>query len=169
MPPAGLIALELWTAEGAGFQRAGEALGWSLPGLGRSADLGEEWRALRVEPTVWWLSGPYADLPSRLAFLEAVLGDSGAVTDLSGAFMRVAVSGPLWRDLLMIGGVFDAEDTAFGPGATAGTILRQIGVRHDVVADDRVHIHLPPSYGDHLLTHLRAAAARLEAVGAREA
>jgi hypothetical protein len=40
-------------------------------------------------------------------------------------------------------------------------------VRYDVVADDRVHIHLPPSYGGQLLTHLRAAAARLEAVGAR--
>lgn len=163
LEPAALIAFDLWSDTRAAAARIGEALGGPLPGLRRAAELGGGWRAIRVEPTVWWLSGPLADADAQIARLEAALGEDGAATDLSGGFARLAVAGPGWRALLMIGGVFDAEDPAFGPGSTAGTILHHVAVRHDVLADTLVHIHVAPGYAEDLLAHLSAAAARLEA------
>jgi heterotetrameric sarcosine oxidase gamma subunit len=90
------------------------------------------------------------------------LGEDGAAIDLSGGFAGLEIVGPGWRELLMVGGVFDAEDPAFGPGSTAGTILHHAGVRYDVIDDDRVHILVAPSYALDLLDHLRVAASRLE-------
>jgi heterotetrameric sarcosine oxidase gamma subunit len=160
MPSAALIAFELWGGGDPGVSRIGRMLGGALPELRRSADMAGGWRAIRLEPTVWWLSGPFADLDSQFARLEAMLGDQGAATDLSGAFVCIAVAGPAWRKVLMIGGVFDAEDPTFGPGSTAGTILHRVGVRHDVVARDHVNVYVAPSYAEHLLTLLRASARR---------
>jgi len=155
-----MFAFELWSDAEAAAARIGGALGGPLPALNRSMDLSYGWRAIRVEPTVWWLSGPLADLDRQLARLEAALGEDGAAVDLSGGFVRLAVSGAAWRELLMIGGVFDAENPAFGTGATAGTLLHHAGVRYDVIAEDCVHIYLAPSYAEALLAHLRSAAAR---------
>jgi heterotetrameric sarcosine oxidase gamma subunit len=162
--PAALIAIDLWSGIDDAGARLGAALG-ALPGLLRSTDLTGGWRALRVEPTVWWLTGPLAGLDATLCAVEAALGEDGAAVDLSGGFARLEVDGPAWRELLMVGGVFDAEDPAFGPDSTAGTILHHVGVRYDVVHDRRVHILAPPSYAHDLLEHLRAAAARLEPTG----
>jgi heterotetrameric sarcosine oxidase gamma subunit len=169
LEPAALIAFDLWSDVDAARGRIGAALGGALPGLGRSGDLAGGWRAIRVEPSVWWLTGPLGDLDAQMARLEAAIGGDGAATDLSGGFARVAVSGDDWRAPLMIGGVLDAEDPAFGAGSTAGTILHHIGVRHDVVADRLVHIHVAPSYAADLVDHLRAAVLGLEADGAPEA
>jgi heterotetrameric sarcosine oxidase gamma subunit len=160
--PAALIAVDVWSAFDAAVARLGKALGGALPDLLRSNDLAGGWRALRVEPTVWWLAGPLAGLEAGFAAAGAGLGDDGAAIDLSGGFARLEVAGPGWRELLMIGGVFDAEDPAFGAGSTAGTLLRHAGVRYDVVDDGRVHILVAPSYAQDLLGRLRAAATRLE-------
>lgn len=160
--PAALIAVDVWSRFDAACRRLVEALGGPLPGLLRAADLADGWRAVRVEPTVWWLSGPLAGLEATVGALEAALGEDGAAVDISGGFARLEVAGPRWRELLMIGGVFDAEDPAFGPGSTAGTVLYHAGVRYDVVDDRRVHVLVPPSYAHDLLHHLRATAARLE-------
>lgn len=160
-PPAALIAFDLWSNPGAAEGRIGEALGGRLPGPGRSAALADAWRAIRVEPTVWWLAGPPETLPATVARLESALQADGAATDLTGGFARLRLVGPNWRELLMIGGVFDAESADFGPDSTVGTLLHHIGVRYDVVAEDEVHIHVAPSYADDLLRHLRAAASRL--------
>jgi heterotetrameric sarcosine oxidase gamma subunit len=163
--PAALIAVDVWAGLDAAAARLGESLGGELPGLLRSADLGAGWRAVRVEPTVWWLGGPLTALEARLAAVETTLGEDGAAVDLSGGFVRLEVAGPAWRELLMIGGVFDAEDPAFGPGSTAGTVLHHASVRYDVVDDQRVHILVAPSYAQDLLGRLGAAAARLEPPG----
>jgi heterotetrameric sarcosine oxidase gamma subunit len=160
--PAALIAVDLWGDLDDAGKRLGAALGGPLPDPLHSADLAGGWRAVRVEPTVWWLAGPLAALEGALATAAAALGEDGAAVDLSGGFVRLEVAGPAWRELLMVGGVFDAEDPAFGPGSTAGTILHHVGVRYDVVDDVRVHILVAPSYAHDLLEHLRAAAARLE-------
>jgi len=157
-----LIAVDVWSNLDTAAARLGDALGGSLPGLLESTDLAGGWRALRVEPTVWWLVGPLAGLEKRLGAIEAALEADGAAVDLSGGFARLAVAGAAWRELLMVGGVFDAEDPAFGSGSTAGTVLHHAGVRYDVVDDGRVHILVAPSYAHDLLAHLRAAAARLE-------
>lgn len=163
LEPAAVIAIDLWSEQGGAA--VGATLGGDLPGLLRSADLASGWRALRVEPTVWWLTGPLAALESAFADVEAALGEDGAAVDLCGGFARLQVAGPGWRELLMVGGVFDAEDPAFGPGSTAGTMLHHASVRYDVVDDDRVHILVAPSYAHDLLEQLRGAATRLEPAG----
>ena len=161
LPPAALIAFDLWSNPDAAVARIGEALGGRLPEIGRSTAMGDACRALRIEPAVWWLVGPLETVHVALARLEAALQADGAATDLSGGFTRLRLAGPDWRELLMIGGVFDAESADFGPDSTVGTLLHHIGVRYDVVAEDEVHIHVAPSYADDLLRHLRAAASRL--------
>jgi heterotetrameric sarcosine oxidase gamma subunit len=163
--PAALIAVDLWSGLDEAGGRVGAAVGGALPGLLHSTDLADGWRALRVEPTVWWLTGPLEALEEALAILEVALGGDGAAVDFTGGFARLEVAGPGWRELLMIGGVFDAEDPAFGPGSTAGTILHHTSVRYDVLDDRRAHILVPPSYAEDILDHLRAAAGRLEPAG----
>jgi heterotetrameric sarcosine oxidase gamma subunit len=161
LEPDSLIAVDLWSETAAARARLAAILGGELPGLTRSSALAGGWRAIRVEPTVWWLSGPLAEAEAMLAQLEGALGEDGAAAELSGAFTRLAVQGRGWRELLMFGGVFDAEDRAFGPGVTAGTLLHHVSVRYDVVDEDRAHIHVAPSYAADLLHHLETAAARL--------
>ena len=159
-PPRALIAVEVWSDAAAAAARLAAALGGGLPGLNRSADLAGGWRTIRVEPTVWWLSGPLDGLADRLERLEVALGDDGAATDLSGGFVVLSLAGAGWRERLMFGGVFDAEDPGFGPGSTAGTLLHHVAVRYDVRGEEKVDVHLAPSYADDLLHHLRGPAAR---------
>ncbi len=162
---AALIAVDLWEGPGraAAEARLAYALeeGRELAGLGLSRALPGGWRCLRVEPTVWWLVGPLEELDAMRLRLRFALGDDGADTDLSGGFARLEIAGPAWREPLMIGGVFDAEAAGFGRDRTVGTLLHHIGVRYDVVDEDRLHIHVAPSYRDHLLHHLEAAIGRL--------
>ena len=156
-PPRALIAFDLWGDATARAARIGEALGGILPGLNGATDLAGGWRAIRVEPTVWWLSGPLADVEPCLERLETALGEDGGATDLSGSFIVLALEGPGWREVLMFGGVFDAESLDFGPGSTAGTLLHHVAVRYDVRGEEAVEIHLAPSHANDLLHHLRRA------------
>jgi heterotetrameric sarcosine oxidase gamma subunit len=162
-PPAAVIALDVWSGSEIAHKAVAIALGGGLPPLNRSAWLSGGWRATRIEPSVWWLIGPLEDLQPQLARLVAALDQHGGATDLSGGVATLVVTGEQWRELLMIGGVFDAEAGDFGAGRTAGTLLDHVGVRYDVIDDDEVHIHLAPSYADHLAERLGAAAARLDA------
>lgn len=153
--PAAAVAIELWSGHDAAATRLGAAMGGTLPGVNRSSDLAGRWRAIRVEPSVWWLLGPLEDLDRQWASVESSLAGDGGASDMTGGLICISIRGPDWRERLMIGGVFDAEDPAFGPGCTAGTLLGHIGVRYDVIADDEVHILAAPSYGHDLLHHLR--------------
>lgn len=153
-PPAALIGVELW----------GDAaeLRARLPVFGQSAPFDDGWRAIGVEPTVWWLTGPLEDRFSRVAAIAEAVARDGAAIDLTGAVVRFRITGRRWRSLLTIGGIFDAEDPAFANGASVGTILHHVSVRHEVLGEDIVAVHVAPSYADHLHHHLRAAAARLD-------
>jgi len=161
LPPTALIALDVWADGPAAIARLSAALGGTLPPSGGATALAGGWRAIRAEPALWWLCGPLDGLDDQLASVAAALDEDGAATDLSGAFVRLRVGGPDWREVLMIGGVFDAEDPAFGPGSTAGTILHHTSVRYDVTAPDAVEIYVAPSHVDDLLHHLRSAVSRL--------
>ena len=141
LEPCGLIAVETWNASRAPV-----------------VAIDEPWRMIRVEPTVVWLRGPLDEADAVLARATETLGETGAATDLSGGFERIRISGPGWRAALMFGGVFDAEDPAFGPGATAGTLLHHLAVRYDVIDADTVEIYVAPSYAADLLHHLHDAA-----------
>jgi heterotetrameric sarcosine oxidase gamma subunit len=153
-PPAALLAVEVWSDA--------PAVREALPPFGVARDVDGGWRALGVEPSVWWLSGPLDDRDERLASLTPIVAGDGNVSDLTGGFVRIRITGRRWRSLLMIGGVFDAEDPAFAVGRTVGTLLHHVTVRYDVVAEDVVAVWVAPSYADHLIQHLRLAAARLD-------
>jgi sarcosine oxidase gamma subunit len=145
-PPERLLAIELW-----GDRAAVEArFGAPLPLPGQSIDLGG-WRILWWEPGIWIVrmdAGPQTDLEL-------------AMIDLSGGFVRIRLFGRLWRELLMIGGVFDAEAPDFGPGSVAGTVIHHMPVRLDVISQGTVDAYVPPSYAENLIDHWTRSKARL--------
>jgi heterotetrameric sarcosine oxidase gamma subunit len=163
-PPETLLALEIWGDQAVVEHRLGAA----LPPSCRSATSGSR-RLLWWEPGIWILRTTVEDRAALEPLLAPAVGDEGAVTDLSGGFIRIRISGRHWRDLLMIGGVFDAESPSFGPGSIAGTVIHHMPVRLDVVSEGAVDAYVPPSYADDLLDHWRRSAARILAAGALQA
>jgi len=128
-------------------------LGASLPKAGRSTTLNAS-RIMWWEPKVWLVRGFAADLADAIA-------EDGAAIDVTGAFSRLRITGAVWRELLMIGGVFDAESPTFGPDCIAGTVIHHLPVRLDVIDAHTVDAYTPPSYAAELAHHWRAAARRI--------
>jgi heterotetrameric sarcosine oxidase gamma subunit len=116
-------------------------------------------RLLWWEPNTWLVRTDPAGAQAVMNRLIEAAGDDGAVTDLSGAFVRFRITGAAWRELLMIGGVFDAESPRFGPGAVAGTVIHHMPVRLDVISEGAVDVYTPPSYAADLEHHWRRSAA----------
>jgi len=148
-----LAQIEVWGDMAAVERRLGAA----LPKAGRSTTLNGS-RVMWWEPKVWLVRGPYADLAD-------ILADDGAAIDVTGAFSRLRITGGDWRELLMIGGVFDAESPAFAPDCIAGTVIHHLPVRLDVINAHTVEAYTPPSYAVELAHHWHTAARRM-AVGA---
>ena len=141
-----LLRLELWGDTDAFAQRFLAAFGAPLPGPGRGLDL-DCGRILRTEISAWWIFLG----PGNRERLEAVVADEGALTDISGAWSRIRIAGPNWREQLMISGVFDAENPAFAVNCTAGTLIDHIPVRLDVISDACVDVYVAASYARHLV------------------
>jgi heterotetrameric sarcosine oxidase gamma subunit len=149
-----LVQIEVWGDLAAVEQR----LGASLPKAGRSTTLNGA-RVMWWEPKVWLVRSASADLAQ-------VLAEDGATIDVAGAFTRLRITGAAWRELLMIGGVFDAESPAFAPDCIAGTVIHHLPVRLDVIDPQRVDAYTPPSYAAELAHHWEVAARRIRmAVG----
>ena len=133
--PAGdVIALDLWSDADATTLIGGVAM-------------------LKVEPRRWWLLGA-AD---RGAELEAAIADHGALAPIGGGLVRATITGPGWRGLLMVAGLFDAEDPGFGPGAVAATVLHHVAVRIAVTGEDRCDVYCAASYAPALIDLWRNA------------
>ena len=153
-----LLAIELWDdAEGASADLAG--LIGPLPAPCRAAPSGLH-RVLWWEPQTWLVRAPLDLRDSLPEPLTAALEGRGAVTDVSGGFRRIRARGSKWRELLMIGGVFDAEH-GFPVGSVVGTVIHHLPVRLDAVDADTVDAYVAPSYAEELLHHWRKAQARL--------
>jgi heterotetrameric sarcosine oxidase gamma subunit len=114
-------------------------------------------RVMWWEPKVWLVRGTSTD------FAE-VLAEESAAIDVTGAFSRLRITGPDWRELLMIGGVFDAESPTFGPDCIAGTVIHHLPVRLDVIDAQTVDAYTPPSYAAELAHHWEVAARRIGVV-----
>ncbi len=110
LPRAPLHALELWGEPGKPAARIGKACGLTLPPFGRAASA-QGLTLIRFEPTVWLVEGD-------LTKLADALGDDGALTAIGGGIVRVALSGPRWRRLLMEGGS-STPRTPLSPPAAA--------------------------------------------------
>ena len=156
LPAAPLHAVEIWSNPEAVAARAKAALGFVLPPMGQSA--GDfALTLIRYEPTVWLAEGDVSGL-------EAALGDDGAVTAIGGGVVRVRLAGPGWRELLMEGGVYNAEAASFGPGAAAATIIDHVNVRLHVTSESACIAYVPSSYAASML-HFWETALPLIAAG----
>ena len=163
-PPDALLRIELWAEPAAVSARCKAALGLDLPADNRAVSVGDI-RVIWREPMAWMARAPLDRRDALAATLSAAVGPDGAVTDISGAAVRCALSGPDWRSLLTHGGVFDAEDPAFAPGCVAGTVVEHMAVRFDVLADDAVDAYVAPSYAADLFAYWTAVARRLDVRG----
>lgn len=143
LPAAPLHALEIWSNPAAVAKRFEAATGFALPTLERSGG-SDALRLIRFEPTVWLAEGDTSALP-------AILGEDGALTAIGGGIVRVRLSGPAWRSLLMEGGVFNAEASDFAPGCSAATIIDHVNVRLNVTSADACIAYVPLSYAADLI------------------
>jgi heterotetrameric sarcosine oxidase gamma subunit len=148
-PPLALLRLELW----------GQIVDAPLPSKGRAIETACG-RLMWIEPRAYLLRAALADLDRAVASLEAIAGDHGAVFDLTGGLACFRLTGPGWRELLTIGGVFDVEDPAFEPGCVAATILHHAPIWIDVIDPETCDVYCPPSYGVELAERWAAAIAR---------
>lgn len=153
LPAQPLHAFEIWSNPESVARRFKKAMGFALPPTGRS-DGTDALRMIRMEPTVWLVEGDVSALPD-------VLADDGALTAIGGGIVRVRLSGPAWRRLLMEGGVFDAENPAFAAGCSAATIIEHVNVRLHVVSDDCCDAYVPSSFSTALLAFWQEAAETL--------
>ena len=138
LPATPLHALEIWSNPAKVAKRFKAATGFELPPSGRSRG-NDALRLIRFEPTVWLVEGD-------TSALEAILGEDGALTAIGGGIVRVRLSGPGWRSLLMEGGVFDAETANFAPGCSAATIIDHVNLRLHVETADACIAYVPLSY-----------------------
>ncbi len=153
LPAAPLHVLEIWGNPLGVATRFKAATGFPLPHLGTSGGT-DALRLIRYEPTVWLVEGDPAALP-------AVLGEDGAVTAIGGGIVRVRLSGTAWRALLMEGGMFDAESSAFASGTSVATIIDHVAVRLHVVSDDACDVYVPASFSTGLIHFWEQAAKTL--------
>ncbi len=151
LPSEPLAQIEVWGDLAAVERR----LGANLPKAGRSTTRNAS-RIMWWEPKVWLVRGGAADLTDAIA-------EDGAAIDVTGAFSRLCITGAAWRELLMIGGVFDAESATFAPDCIAGTVIHHLPVRLDVIDPQTVDAYTPPSYAAELAHHWEAAARRIRA------
>jgi heterotetrameric sarcosine oxidase gamma subunit len=151
LPPAPLHALEIWSNPAKVAARINKAIGLALPAMGRSTG-GDALRLIRYEPSVWLVEGDVSSL-------AALLGEDGTLTAIGGGIVRVELSGPRWRRLLMEGGVFDAESPAFTTGCSAATVIDHVAVRLLVTAEDACLVFVPASYAADLIQFWESAAA----------
>lgn len=143
LPAAPLWAFEIWSNPAAVAKRFAAATGFDLPVMGRSGR-NDAICMIRYEPTVWLVEGDASILPE-------ILADDGALTAIGGGVVRVRLSGPDWRALLMEGGVFDAESPAFAMGCGAATVIEHVNVRLHVVESEACVAYVPLSYSRDML------------------
>ena len=136
---APLHLLELWGNPQAAAKRIAMALGHDLPRAGRA-----QGAVLRHAPTTWLVEG-------NVAALRTALGDGGALSAVGGGIKRVRLSGPGWRSLLMEGGLFDAENAAFGPDSVATTLIDHVTVTLRVESEVACLAYVPASHAEDLL------------------
>jgi heterotetrameric sarcosine oxidase gamma subunit len=109
---------------------------------------------LQVEPRRWWLLGA----GDRVNALAALIADHGALAPIGGGLVRATLTGAGWRSLLMVAGLFDAEDPAFTTGSLASTMIHHIAVRIVVTGERSCDVYFAASYAPALIEHWSRAA-----------
>lgn len=155
-----LFRLALWNDAAAA--RIGAGLGTQLPAPCRSHTI-EALRLLWLETGHWLIACASADAHSARQRLESLAGTDGSLVEVGAALAGRAITGAGWRDLLMVGGVFDAENPGFGPGSVARTIMHHSPLLIDVIAADHVNAYVPASHAEEFFAFWDAEVARRKA------
>jgi heterotetrameric sarcosine oxidase gamma subunit len=143
LPAAPFHVLEIWSNPAEVARRFEAATQFALPPAGRSSG-SDALRLIRFEPTVWLVEGDPAGLAD-------ILDGDGALTAIGGGIVRVRLSGPNWRSLLMEGAVFDAESPTFAAGSSAATMVDHVNLRLYVESEDACIAYVPLSYAADML------------------
>ena len=129
-PTGNLVVVDLWSGD--------ESLFGELP-------------RIRVEPCRWWLfDHDPATLAERLA-------EHGAAAPIGGGLVRATITGPGWRALLMLAGLFDAEEPAFTTNSVASTIIHHVPVRLAVTSETACDVYFAASFAPTLIALWTAA------------
>ena len=155
-----LFRMALWNnAAGA---RISAGLGAALPEPCRAVVVG----GLRIswlEDAHWLIACADDATDTVRGRIEALVGSDGTLVEVGGALAGRSITGPGWREFLMIGGVFDFEDPGFGPGSVARTVMHHSALLIDVIAADCVHAYVPASHAEDFFGFWDAEIARMQA------
>ncbi len=136
---AELNQLDLWGDPKPAAARIAKALGHDLPRAGRATGT-----VLRTAPTSWLVEGD-------VAALRGALGDDGALTPVGGGLIKVRLSGPQWRSLLMEGSLFDAESAQFAADCVATALIEHVTVTLRIESESACLAYVPASHAADLL------------------
>ena len=145
-----LVRVEAFVASPEFAKAFADACGAPVPSVGQTA-VGPQGVILWAEPKAWLVSGDAASL-------ETALSPVAAVSDVSGAWRRIDVSGAGWRELLMVDGFFDAESPTFTQGCIAATVLHHAPVMLHVTGEQSVSVFVAPSFATDLFAAFKIAA-----------
>ena len=106
-----------------------QALGLDLPTQACTTVANDTHRLVWVGPDDWFVIGPKGQAGAiEAALREALAGQHVAVTDVSGGYTVLHLSGTPVRDVLAQGCPLDLHPRVFGPGASAGTVFFKASV-----------------------------------------
>ena len=103
-------------------------LGLSLPGVNEFAHAGPN-RLVWAGPDDWFSIGMTDTQAPTCRALRSVLNDEHAVTDVTGGYCLITVSGPQARDILASGCPLDLHPTVFKPGMAASSHFYKTAIR----------------------------------------
>lgn len=152
-----LFRLALW--DEAARARLGTGLGVDLPGPCRAITAGSQ-RLLWLEHGHWLVACATAAAAKVHAHIADLVGNDGTIVEVGAALVGRSLIGSDWRGLLMVGGVFDAEDPGFDPGSVARTVMHHSPLLLDVIAGDHVNAYVPASYAGEFFGYWHAEIAR---------
>ncbi|GLQ06613.1 sarcosine oxidase subunit gamma [Sneathiella chinensis] len=128
-------------------------LGFALPTVPNTVAGRKKCRALWLGPDEWLIveegDARFRDAPegALAAQLEQALeGLHHAVTDVSANRIRLELSGPEVRTVLMKSCELDCHPAVFRPGQVAQTLLAKAQVILEKPAEDRVHLYVRNSF-----------------------
>ena len=139
-----VVQVAAWRGGEAALHERLRAAGWMLPTFGQSWSVDGR-LACCVRPERWLLIAECAGGPdgALAEACRAVMGDSGAVTDLSAARRAWRLQDPQARHKLAAGCRLDLDPAAFPPGQATVTLIAQVPVM--IVSIDGGWLLMAPS------------------------
>lgn len=126
-----LVQVTPWRGREALLAERLQAAGWPLPMLGKAWFGDGQRTAMSVRPQRWLLldetpRNPTTGSADFHADILQIVGDAGAVVDMSAARHLWRLQGATAREQLAAGCRLDLHESAFPPGRAAATLIAQV-------------------------------------------